>query len=128
MPITVYNRSHEDHTEDPNNYLIMRPSILGNPFTHKRLDNTMAVYRVRSREEAVKRYSSWFDLKYSSDRTFRSFVDGIYEKYKAGEQIYFECCCKPKECHGDVIASKLKARLLKDMVSGSTEDTGEKCH
>ena len=125
MPITVYNRSSEDHSDHPNNYLIMRPSVLGNPFTEKPLDGVRAVYRVRSREEAIARYSKWFDLKYASDSTFRACVDEIYEKYRNGEEVYLECCCKPKECHGDVIAAKLKSRLLREMVSGTTKEVKE---
>ena len=126
MPIYVYNRHNEDHTDDANNYVIMRPSVLGNPFTEKPLKGVRAVYRVRNRAEAISRYSSWFDLKYDTDASFRAVVDDIYAKYRKGEDVYLECCCKPNECHGDVIVSKLKSRLLKETME-KTMKGGEAC-
>ena len=118
MPIIVYNRADEDYSSNPNNYPIYRGgSILGNPYTDKPLSKTMAVYQVRTREEAIERYSSYFDMMYANNPPFKRLVDEIYEKYKNGEDIYLECYCKPKPCHGDIIAEKLKRRLLKEKIS-----------
>lgn len=118
MAIIVYNRAVEDHSDSPNNYPIYRGgSILGNPYTDKKLDKTMAIYQVRSREEAIKRYDSYFDMMYSTNGMFKFIIDEIYEKYKNGEDIYLECYCKPQPCHGDVIAEKLQRRLLKEKIS-----------
>lgn len=117
MSIIVYNRAEEDHSQDPNNYPIFRGrSILGNPYTDKPLKKTMAIYHVRTREEAIARYSAYFDMKYSTDDEFRAVVDEMYEKYKNGEDVYLECYCKPLPCHGDVIAEKLQRRLLKEKI------------
>lgn len=115
MAIIVYNRTQEDHSDNPSNYPIYRgKSVLGNPFTHKQLSKTLAVYQVRSREEAIARYDSYFDLQYKNNAEFKAVIDEMYEKYRNGEDIYLECYCHPEPCHGDIIAKKLKKRLLKE--------------
>lgn len=118
MAIIVYNRADEDHSSSENNYPIYRgKSILGNPYTDKPLGKTMAIYQVKTREEAIERYDSYFDMMYANNPPFKRLVDEIYEKYKNGEDVYLECYCKPKPCHGDVIAAKLQKRLLKEKIS-----------
>ena len=118
MPIIVYNRNAEDHGVSPNNYPIFRGgSILGNPFTHKELGKTKAIFRVRNREEAIERYSDYFDQQYAHNKEFKALVDEIFEKYKSGEEIYLECYCAPLPCHGDVIAEKLRERVLREKIN-----------
>lgn len=126
MPIYVYNRTIESYQQEPNNYPIFRPSILGNPYTDKKLDKTKAIYQVKTREEAISNYGRYFDMMYSSNLKFKAAVDEIYEKYKNGEDIYLECYCKkypckdPRyhvdelSCHGDIIKERLERRLLKE--------------
>lgn len=115
--IIVYNRMNEDYSSSPNNYPIFRGgSILGNPFTSEKISKTLAIYQVKDREEAISRYSSYFDMQYAHNTLFHKLIDEIYEKYKNGETIYLECYCKPKPCHGDVIKSKLQQRLLKEKI------------
>ncbi len=117
MAIIVYNRKDEDYSSNPNNYPIYRGgSILGNPYTDKPIGRTMALYHVRTREEAIQRYSSYFDTMYNGNPEFKAIIDEIYEKYKSGEDVYLECYCKPLPCHGDIIAEKLKRRLLKEKI------------
>lgn len=75
MPIIVYNRNAEDHGVSPNNYPIFRGgSILGNPFTHKELGKTNAIFRVRNREEAIERYSDYFDRSTHTIRNSRRWL------------------------------------------------------
>jgi hypothetical protein len=107
----------EDHSSNPNNYPIFRPNILGNPFTHIKDRNTKASYVVSTRDEAVERYSRYFDAMYGSNIKFTLAVDEIYEKYKNGEDVYLECYCHPLKCHGDVIADKLRKRLIKEKLN-----------
>lgn len=114
--IHVYNITEENHDEDPNNYFIYRPSILSNPYTHIKDKKTLAKYVVKTREEALKRYETYFDAMYSGNKPFRNLVDDIYEKYKSGETVYLGCFCHPLPCHGDIIAEKLQQRLLKDKI------------
>ena len=126
MSIIVYNRLTEDHSNNPNNYPIFRGgSILGNPYTEKPLGRTMAIYQVRNRDEAISRYSAYFDMMYDTNADFRALVDEIYSKYKNGEDIYLECYCKPLPCHGDIIAEKLKRRLLKEKIKETRERRNE---
>ena len=65
MPIIVYNRANEDHSLNPNNYPIYRGgSILGNPYTDKPLERTLAVFKAKNREDAIEKYSTYFDAQY----------------------------------------------------------------
>lgn len=127
MAIIVYNRTKEDHSDNPNNYPIYRgKSVLGNPFTHKQLSKTLAIYQVRSREEAIARYDSYFDLQYKNNTEFKAVIDEIYKKYKRGEDVYLECYCGKgengvKNCHGEVIEEKIKKRLLKEKMKDIKE-------
>lgn len=117
MPIIVYNRAQEDHSSSPNNYPIFRgKSILGNPYTDKPLKKTLAIYQVKDRDEAIERYGAYFDMMYATNPSFKDLIDEIYNKYKEGETVYLECYCKPLRCHGDIIAEKLKKRLIKEKV------------
>mgnify|MGYP002622184085 CR=1 FL=1 len=116
MAILVYNKSNEDHSMHPNNFYIGRGSILGNPYTHLPLKRTIALYKAKSREEAIELYSGYFDLMYSCNKDFKAVVDEIYEKYKRGEDVYLECFCHPLSCHGDIIVQKLQKRLLKEKI------------
>lgn len=113
MAIIVYNIKKEQH-EGPNNYKIMRPSILSNPYTHIDLEKTRAMYKVKTREEAIEKYSHYFDVMYDGNNEFKRVVDEIYEKFKNGEDVYLGCVCKPLACHGDVIVDKLTKRLVKE--------------
>ena len=53
---------------------------------------------------------------YGSNKQFTNEIDKIYEKYKSGEDIFLECYCKPKRCHGDIIKEKLERRLIKEKI------------
>ena len=118
--ITVYNRTNETHI-GPNNYQIFRggdTSILSNPYTHIKDKTTKALYIVKDREEAIERYSQYFDMMYNGNISFKNIVDEIYEQYINGEDIYLECYCGvgtngKKRCHGEVIVEKLQKRFLK---------------
>lgn len=117
MAIIVYNRADEDHSSNPNNYPCYRGgSVLGNPYTDKPLNKTLAIYQAKNREDAIARYDSYFDMMYSSSPSFKSVIDEMYEKYKNGEDIYLECYCHPKPCHCDTIAKKLQQRLLREKI------------
>ena len=122
MPIIVYNRTKEDHSAHPYNFPIYRGgSILGNPYTDKPVSKTMAVYQVKTREEAIQRYSSYFDMQYGRNKDFTEVIDCIYELYKRGETVYLECYCHPLRCHGDIIVEKLQKRLLKEKIKEAKE-------
>lgn len=112
--IYVYNRNKEMHDGQYNFPIFRGKSHLSNPYTHIKDRKTKAVFVVDSRDEAIDAYSHYFDIMYGSDKNFTDEVDAIYEAYKTGNDVYLECYCHPERCHGDVIASKLRARLIKE--------------
>lgn len=116
MAIIVYNRKEEEHIGE-NNYPIFRPSILSNPYTHIKDKQTKALYVVKTREEAIEKYSHHFDVMYGRNTEFTKLIDEIYDKYRKGEDVYLECYCKPLPCHGDIIAEKLQCRLIREKVN-----------
>ena len=72
---------------------IGRPSPWSNQFTH--LDyETLAKWKVASRDEAVKAYEKWIrskpELMAKAKRELKGKILG--------------CWCKPQSCHGDVLA------------------------
>jgi hypothetical protein len=112
--IYVYNSHDEDHTSENNNFYIARPSVLGNPFTHNGVRTSLAKLSFKTREEAIDAYKMYFDKMYGNDEDFTKAFDEIYEHYKNGEDIYLQCFCKPKPCHGDYIAEQLQRKLVKE--------------
>ncbi len=113
--IHVYNITKEEHNGS-NVYYCGRGSCLGNPFTHIKDKETKALYIVKDRDEAISRYSDYFDTMYGSNVKFTKVVDEIYEKYKSGEDVWLGCYCKPLACHGDIIADKLRKKLIKEKI------------
>lgn len=136
MAIIVYNRTKEDYSDRENNYPIYRPSILSNPYSHIKDKKTLAMFVVKTRDEAIDRYEGYFDRMYRGNAPFKYLIDEIYEKYKRGEDIYLECYCKkypagqgethPDEvrCHGDIIKEKLEKRLVKERVDEAKKKKG----
>ena len=115
MGFKLYNVNEEDYEGD-NVYLIHRPFILSNPYTHIKDKQTKALYVVKSREEAIEKYSHYFDVMYGRNIEFTKTIDEIYNKYIKGEEIYLGCYCYPKSCHGDVIIQKIKSKFLKNKI------------
>jgi len=70
---------------------IGRPSVWGNPFSH--MPNTLAKFKVNTREEAVEAYKNWIltqpDLLLKAKREL------------CGKSLV--CFCAPLACHGDVL-------------------------
>lgn len=116
MGVTVYNVMDEDKFGE-NVYLIHRPYILSNPYTHIKDKQTKAMFVVKTKEEAIERYSHYYDVMYGKNIEFTRTIDEIYEKYRRGENVYLGCYCAPDVCHGDVIARKLQGRLVKEKIA-----------
>lgn len=114
--IHVYNITTEEHV-GTNVFYCGRGSILGNPWTDIKDKETKAQYVVKTREEAIDRYSHYFDVMCNSNLKFERAVNDIYKAYKAGEDVYLGCYCHPKACHCDVIVEKLRKRLLKEKIN-----------
>jgi hypothetical protein len=112
----VYNITKEEHFGE-NSFYCGRGSVLGNPYTHIKDKETKARYVVKDRDEAIDRYSGYFDVMYGGNKEFTKAVDEIYSLYKAGKDVYLGCYCKPQRCHCDVIVDKLRKRLVKEKIS-----------
>ena len=129
--ITVYNTHQEDYTYKPNNFLICRTkdgNPLANPFTYNGVKTRLAKLSFKTREEAIDAYKLYFKKMYGLDEGLTKAFDTIYEKYKNGEDIYLQCCCKPLPCHGDFLAEELQRKLIKEKMEERRENNNSKCH
>jgi hypothetical protein len=70
---------------------IGRPSKWGNPYSHK--DDTLAEFKVDTRKEAIDKYEEY--LLQNDD-----LMNSIHEL----KGKILGCWCKPKRCHGDILA------------------------
>jgi hypothetical protein len=73
---------------------IGRPSIWGNPFSHK--IGTKAQFQVSSREEAVSKYKEYLLNN-----------PHLLKKLPELKNKTLGCWCKPLACHGDIIIEVL---------------------
>jgi hypothetical protein len=76
----------------------------GNPFSHER--GTLAVVRVKTREEAIGRHKTWLDG--TTDQEVEPerrlwILQNLH--HLRGKRI--GCYCKPLPCHGDTYAERL---------------------
>ena len=129
--ITVYNTHQEDYTYKPNNFLICRTkdgNPLANPFTYNGVKTRLSKLSFKTREEAIDAYKMYFKKMYGLDEGLTEAFDTIYEKYKNGEDIYLQCCCKPLPCHGDFLAEELQRKLIKEKMEERRENNKSKCH
>lgn len=129
--ITVYNTHQEDYTYKPNNFLICRTkdgNPLANPFTYNGVKTRLAKLSFKTREEAIDAYKLYFKKMYGLDEGLTKAFDTIYEKYKNGEDIYLQCCCKPLPCHGDFLAEELQRKLIKEKMEERRKNNKRKCN
>ncbi|MBW2675593.1 MAG: DUF4326 domain-containing protein [Deltaproteobacteria bacterium] len=75
----------------PCDVCIMRPSIFRNPYE---------IGRDGERADVIVKFRSYFYNRTHSDPKFWAALQELKGK-RLG------CCCKPKDCHGDVIAAWL---------------------
>jgi hypothetical protein len=84
---------------------IGRPSIWGNPFTHK--DSTIAGIKLATRLDAINAYENWLlglswnDFEQSKRNLILSHLHELYGKTLG-------CWCHPQACHGDVLIKLLE--------------------
>lgn len=84
---------------------IGRPSILGNPYTHK--ECTIAKYKVKTIEQAIDCYRDWiFD-----NLNNKEIVDELNRLADIAEKgdLILGCWCVPfTNCHGEIIKSLIE--------------------
>lgn len=71
---------------------IARPSIWGNPYSHK--PDTLAEFRVATRSEAIQKYGEWIVTQ-----------PALMAKLRELKGKTLGCFCKPKRCHGDILVA-----------------------
>ena len=111
--IFVYNRAKETHSGENNYPVYIGAGILSNPYTDLK-EKRHSIYYVKTFDEALERYTSYFNMMYNGNVEFRNKVDEIYEKYKAGEDVYLEDADFEENSTGLIIKKKLEQRLLKE--------------
>ena len=84
-------------------FYIGRPSILGNPYTHFNTVNTLAKYKVDTREDAINKYKKYFYETLETNHKFEKEVNWLVANYLYYERLILVCWCSPLSCHGDVI-------------------------
>lgn len=119
----IKNETHEGE----NVFLIHRPFIFSNPFTHIKDKKTKAKYVVGSREEAIDMYNDYFDTMVELSPMFKSEWNKLYDAYNKFDEIYLGCYCGTNEpCHGDILIEKLKRRNIKDLLERMKSKRQEK--
>lgn len=81
--------------KEPFDVYIGRPSVWGNPFSHKEL--TIARFRVDSRKDAISSFEEWVRNSDDADAQFIRKNAHLLLGKTLG------CWCKPQACHGDVL-------------------------
>lgn len=71
---------------------IGRPSKWGNPFSHLDDGKTLALYKVKTRNEAIEKYGDWI-------KTQPHLMGSLHEL----KDKTLGCWCFPNPCHGDVL-------------------------
>lgn len=69
---------------------IGRPSIWGNPFSHR--EGTKALYKTETRDQAVEAYRQWIKTQ-----------PQLLAKLPELKGKVLACWCKPQACHGDIL-------------------------
>ena len=83
---------------------IGRPTIWGNPFSHK--DGTLAEYKMDTRDEAIEMYEFYMRDKIEKSPELKKLM------IKQLDGKILGCWCAPKKCHGDVLIKII--REIKD--------------
>ena len=92
--------------DDTYDVYIGRPSKWGNPFTHIRSRPTGAKHIVNTREEAINAYRKWI-----TKGEGKHLLNDLHEL--KGKKL--GCWCKPKACHGDVLAELVDKKFKSEI-------------
>jgi hypothetical protein len=97
--ISVVNRADQVF-----GFSIMRPTTLGNPF---------AIGKAGTREQVILKYKRWLWQNMQRHTAQLQTLCEFANLVRDGQHINLICCCKPKSCHGDVVASAIMWLLKK---------------
>jgi hypothetical protein len=109
MTSTVVNKKGPGFKPNANQRYIGRGSLWGNPFTHLPLSRTKAQFQVKTEEESIVRFESWFRERLTNDLNLRQKLLEL-----DGHELV--CYCKPAPCHGDVLI-----KLIEELKQGGKD-------
>lgn len=105
--IEVVNKYHLSEEEQRECIYIGRGSPLGNPFKVK-------PWGPYERGETLGLYRGWLLHEAKTNPDVKRALNDIWRRAKNGEKVRLLCFCKPRACHGDVIAEVVASKLPAD--------------
>ena len=109
--INIVNKKNHIPTEY--DFYIGRPSILGNPYSHKK--ESIANIIVESVDIAIDSYKEYFYNKIKCDDIdFINELNILLSFYKENKKLNLVCWCYPKRCHGEIIKEYLENILISE--------------
>ena len=96
MKTTVVNLHKEPYDVYIGRFGKEKDGYFGNPFV---------MTEEAQRASSLRKYGEWFLRRVNGDEEFRKRIEGLKGK-RLG------CFCKPKACHGDIIAEYLNRDSL----------------
>lgn len=103
MSIIVINKSLV--MPAPEWIYIGRPSVLGNPYSHRNISGTI---RVGSLEESIEAYSNWLREEFRKKRDVYWEIMRLVRAYQRYKKLTLVCWCKPNPCHGDFLGNAIQ--------------------
>lgn len=108
----IYNRNFRDVPADA--FYVGRPTIYGNPFTHRPLKDTLAIHKVSSVEEAIDEYAKYLreqfpELKSEAASEFFAPLVGKDLICWCAPDGGIEHTAHPLVCHAQILASYAEA-------------------
>jgi hypothetical protein len=101
MTAAVVNKRARGFKPNANHRYIGRGSLFGNPFTHLPLSRTKAQFQVKTEQESMACFESWFRERLANDVTLRQKLLEL-----DGHELV--CYCKPAPCHGDILINLIE--------------------
>lgn len=108
----ILNRRDQNQADGIIEY-VGRPTILGNPFSHKH--GTLAKHYCKSRDEAVESYHQWLRGQWRTNPAVRTELIRLATLAKLGD-LYLSCWCAPQRCHADVIKRAIEGIIRAGLV------------
>jgi hypothetical protein len=87
---------------EPYGVYIGRPSIWGNPYSHK--EGTLAIYKTKTRKESIEKYKEYLLNN-----------EELLKRLPELKGKVLGCHCKPLPCHGDILVDLLEPSVKVDL-------------
>ena len=112
----------EEHNGE-NAFRVHRGYILGNPYTHIKDKTTKALVKVKTRDEAIKRYEKYFENSLKLNPVFKEEFERMVEICMNYDEVWVGCYCSMDEtCHADYIIKRLRQECTKRMLKNVLKD------